>query len=97
MRIIWFADAWEDLDRLHAFISEHDLDAADAIFELLAKTPETLLYFPRRGSRLAQYAPREVREFRVANYVLRYEVGPTAVFILRIFHSKEDRFPFDFR
>jgi plasmid stabilization system protein ParE len=91
MKIVWFGKAWEDLDRLHAFIAEHDLDAADAILDLLAKTPETLLHFPRRGSRLSQYAPRDVREFRIVNYVLRYEVEGSHIFVLRFFHAKEDR------
>ena len=92
MRILWFEDAWKDLDRLHAFIAERDVDAADAILDLLAKTPETLLDFPRRGSRLSRYAPREVREFRIASYILRYEVGATSIFVLRVFQSREDRF-----
>lgn len=91
MRILWFAEAWEDLDRLHAFIAEHDLDAADATLDRLAKAPEALLDFPRRGSRLSRYAPRELREFRVANYLLRYEILDSHIFVLRLFHSREDR------
>ena len=91
MNIVWFADAWEDLDRLHAFLSERDIEAADAIVDLLARAPEMLLDFPRRGARLSQYAPREVREFRLPNYILRYEIGTTDIIVLRFFHSKENR------
>ena len=92
MKIEWFEEAWDDLDRLHAFIAEHDPEAADVVFDVLANTPGTLLDFPRRGSRLSRYAPRDVREFRVAKYILRYEVQATHIFVLRIFHSREDRF-----
>lgn len=91
MRIVWFAEAWDDLDRLHAFIAEHDIDAADGILDQLARAPEALFDFPRRGSRLSRYAPREVREFRVANYRLRYEIQGDQILVLRFFHFREDR------
>ena len=91
MRILWFAQAWEDLDRLNAFIADRDPDAADAILDKLVQAPEALLNFPRRGARLSRYAPREVREFRVANYLLRYEVEGDHIFVLRLFHFRQDR------
>ena len=91
MRIVWFAEAWEDLDRLHAFLAEHDPEAADATFDRLAKAPEALFDFPRRGSRLTRYTPREVREFRVGKYLLRYEINANDIFVLNFFHTREDR------
>lgn len=90
MRIVWFAEAWDDLDRLHAFIAQHDIDAADAVLDQLARAPEALFEFPRRGSRLSGYAPREVREFRVGNYRFRYEIQGNQIFVLRFFHFRED-------
>lgn len=92
MKIVWSSAAWAVVDRLHAFLAEHDLDAADKIFDQLARAPEVLLVFPRRGSRLTQFDPREVREFRVSNYLVRYEIGASEIFVLRFFHSREDRF-----
>ena len=92
MRIVWSSVAWTDVDRLHAFLAEHDLDAADAVFDRLANAPEALLEFPRRGPRLSEFDPREVREFRVASYLLRYELVGTDIFVLRFFHAREDRF-----
>ena len=50
MRIVWSSAAWADVDRLHAFLAEHDLDAADAVFDRLARAPEALLNFPRDTS-----------------------------------------------
>jgi len=92
MRIVWSSVAWTDVDRLHAFLAEHDLDAADAVFDRLANAPEALLEFPRRGPRLSEFDPREVRESRVASYLLRYELVGTDIFVLRFFHAREDRF-----
>jgi plasmid stabilization system protein ParE len=92
MRIVWSSAAWADVDRLHAFLAEHDLDAADAVFDRLANAPAALLSFPRRGSRLSEFDPREVREFRVESYSLRYELSGTDIFVLRFFHAREDRF-----
>jgi plasmid stabilization system protein ParE len=92
MTIVWSSVAWADVDRLHAFLAEYDLDAADAVFNRLANAPAELLDFPRRGSRLSQYDPREVREFRIGNYLLRYELTGADIFVLRLFHAKEDRF-----
>ena len=92
MRIVWSSAAWTDVDRLHAFLAEHDLDAADAVFDRLANSPTALLNFPRRGPRLSQFDPREVREYRVGNYLLRYELAGTDIFVLRFFHAKGGRF-----
>jgi plasmid stabilization system protein ParE len=92
MRIVWSSAGWADLDRLHAFLAEHDPDAADAVFDRLAEAPAALLDFPRRGSRLSEFDPREVREFRVGRHLLRYELRGADVVVLRFFHAREDRF-----
>jgi plasmid stabilization system protein ParE len=91
MRIVWSAAAWADVDRLHAFLADHDLDAADAVFDRLANAPAALLSFPRRGPRVGEFEPREVRELRVGNYLLRYEVRGDDIYVLRFFHAREDR------
>lgn len=92
MRIVWSSAAWADVDRLYAFLAEHDLDAADAVFDKLTNAPTALLKFPRRGPRLTEFDSREVREFRVGRYLLRYELAGTDIFVLRFFHAREERF-----
>ena len=91
MRIVWSPAGWADVERLYTFLAEHDLDAADAVLDRLANAPEKLLTFPRRGSRLSEFDPREVREYRVANYLLRYELRDTEIIVLRFFHAREER------
>jgi plasmid stabilization system protein ParE len=92
MKILWASAAWTDVDRLHAFLSQYDLDAADSVFDELVSAPESLLDFPRRGSRLSEFDPREVREFRIGAYLLRYEVAAREIVVLRFFHARENRF-----
>jgi len=92
MRVVWTSAAWADVDRLHAFLAEHDLDAADATFDKLASAAATLVNFPRRGSRLGELDPREVRELHLGRYLLRYELAGTDIFVLRFFHAREHRF-----
>ena len=91
MIIRWSVEALDDVDRLVDFASSYDQDRAGLIERELAQSPIKLLDFPRRGSRLSQFDPREVREFRVANYLLRYELTRDSIFVLRVFHAREDR------
>lgn len=92
MRILWSAAAQADLGRLHSFLAQHDLDAADTCLDRLIAAPTALADFPRRGSRLSEFDPREVREFRVGGYVMRYELTATDVVVLRFLHTREQRF-----
>lgn len=89
--IRWSAEARDDVDRLTDFIVAYDQILAGEIEQELEQAPRKLLDFPRRGSRLSQYDPREVREFRVRNYLLRYELAGSDIFVLRFFHAREDR------
>lgn len=92
MNIAWSASARADLDRLYTFVAKHDVVAADAILDRLAAAPEALLSFPRRGPRLSEFDPREVRELRIGNHLMRYELTRTEIFVLRPFHAREDRY-----
>lgn len=91
MRITWSVLAFADLERLQTFLAEVNLEASEKIADLLANSPTALLDFPRRGPRLFEFDPREVREFRVERYVFRYEVRDNQIILLRIFHMREDR------
>ena len=91
MRIVWSRLAVSDLDRLQTFLAEIDLDASERLADLLVNAPTALRDFPRRGPRLFEFDPREVREFRVRRYLYRYEVRETEIVLLRIFHLREDR------
>lgn len=91
MTIRWSAEARDDVDRLADFIAAHDQILAAEIERVLEQAPRKLLDFPRRGSRLSEFDPREVREFRLGGYLLRYELAGSDIFVLRFFHPRENR------
>ena len=53
--------------------------------------PDRLLDYPRIGEKLEAFEPREVRRIIVGNYEMRYEIAAGTIFILRLWHSREDR------
>jgi plasmid stabilization system protein ParE len=89
--IRWSSEARDDVDRLADFVAAYDPVRADEIEQQLNQAPKKLLQFRRRGSRLIEFDPQEVREFRVGNYLLRYELVGTDIVVLRFFHAREDR------
>ena len=92
MILRWSPEARDDVDRLVDFAAAHDPRHADKIEDELMQAPKGLLQFPRRGSRLSDFEPREVREFRIGPYLMRYELARADIIVLRFFHAREDRF-----
>jgi plasmid stabilization system protein ParE len=90
--IRWSPEARDDVDRLADFVAAYDSIRASEIERELSQAPKKLLQFPRRGPRLSEFDPREVREHRVGSYLLRYELAGTDIIVLRFFHAREDRF-----
>ena len=45
----------------------------------------------RPAWQLDQYLPREVRRIIVGNYEMRYELVDISVYILRVWHTREER------
>ena len=52
---------------------------------------EQLLTYPQLGVSLEEFAPRDVRRIIVGDYELRYEVTENLIYILRLWHAREDR------
>jgi plasmid stabilization system protein ParE len=91
VKIHWTASAAGDLARLHAFLSPVAPEAATRVIQDLAHAPDKLRDFPRLGERLDAYTPREVRRIIVGSYELRYEIANGELFILRVWHTRENR------
>jgi plasmid stabilization system protein ParE len=90
--IRWSSEARDDVDRLADFVAVHDPVRATEIEQELQEAPKKLLDFPRRGPRLNDFDPREVREYRVGGYLLRYELRDADIVLFRFLLSLEDRF-----
>ena len=91
MRVVWANKAVGDLVRLHAFLAPVNPRAARAVFATLKAGPQHLQANPRLGERLPDFGEREVRRLIVGDYEMRYEVKPDALWILRLWHTREDR------
>jgi plasmid stabilization system protein ParE len=89
---MWSSEARDDVDRLADFVAAYDPVRAGEIEQELSEAPKRLLQFRRRGPRLSEFDPREVREYRIGGYLLRYELVGSDIVVLRFFHPREDRF-----
>ncbi len=80
-----------DLARLYEFLAPVNPRAAAAVFERLVEAPDILLQQPRIGTPLPEFLPREVRSLLVGDYEMRYELTQEQIWILRLWHTREDR------
>lgn len=91
MKLQWTGKALADLARLHDFLAAVNEAAAARAVQSLAKAPTILLANPRVGEQLFQFEPREVRRILVSQYELRYEIQGETIYVLRLWHTREDR------
>ena len=91
MDLKWTSKALSDLARLFEFLAPVNKPAAARAVQALTAAPLRLLEQPRIGQRLDEFAPREVRRILGGHYEVRYEIDHTTVYILRLWHTREDR------
>ena len=91
MELKWTSKALSDLARLYDFLSPVNKRAAAHTVQSLTSAPLRLLEHPRIGEKLDEFEPREVRRIFVGHYELRYEIQGSTIFVLRLWHAREDR------
>jgi plasmid stabilization system protein ParE len=91
VRIIWSPEAAADLDRLYDFLAPVAPEAAGKLLAALTRAPDRLREYARIGERLEGFNPREVRKIIVAKCEIHYEIMGEIVYIVRVWHSREDR------
>jgi len=91
MKITWTRKAVSDLGRLYDFLAVVNKAAAVRTMKTLSAAPEVLLAHPRLGEQLFQYLPKEIRRLQVGHYEMRYEIFEDTIFVLRLWHTREDR------
>ena len=91
MALKWTSSARADLVRLYEFLNSVNIPVAVRVVRQLVAGTKRIPSYPRLGIRLAEFEPREVRKILVGDYEIRYEVTGSDIFVLRIFHIKEDR------
>jgi plasmid stabilization system protein ParE len=90
MRLIFSKASVHDLVRLREFIAKHNPDAAQRVSQRLRGAIKGLVNNPQIG-RPVPDLPGEIRELIFGKYLVRYEVRTNSLFVLRIWHGKEDR------
>ena len=91
MELKWTSNALSDLARLYEFLAPVNKPVAARTVQALAAAPSALLANPRIGERIEEFEPREVRRILVGHYEMRYELTETTIYVLRLWHTREDR------
>jgi len=91
MELKWTSKALSDLMRLYEFLASVDGPAATRTVQALSAADARLLANPRLGERLDEFDPREVRRLLIGHYELRYEIQRSLIYVLRIWHTRENR------
>jgi plasmid stabilization system protein ParE len=91
MELKWSSKALSDLSRLYDFLAPVNRRAAAQVVQSLTAAPMRLFEYPRLGEKLEEFEPREVRRLLVGKYELRYEISGSAIYVLRLWHTREDR------
>jgi len=91
MELKWTNKALTDITRLYEFLAAVNQPAAAYTVQQLTTAQTTLLANPRIGERLEEFEPRDVRRIIVGHYELRYEIQQSTIYVLRLWHTRENR------
>jgi plasmid stabilization system protein ParE len=91
MKIRWTSKGHSDLVRLHEFLVSVNPQAAARAIRALVTAASRLPEHPRIGEKLEQFEPLEVRRILIGDYEMRYEIRGSTLYILRLWHTREDR------
>jgi len=89
--IKWTKAALNDLSRLYEFLAAKNNQAAAKTIQSLTSAPQKIIAQPRIGAQLDEFSGREVRRLLIGHYEMRYELRQEAIYILRIWHTRESR------
>ena len=91
MKVQWTNKGLSDVVRLHDFLKHANTSAAARVVQALTRATGRLSEYPRIGEQLDQFTPREVRRLLIGRYEMRYEIRDAALYVLRIWYTREDR------
>jgi len=87
----WTQAAYGDLKRIYEFLEPVNPAAAARSASAVVARVRRIPAQPRLGDKVSGFGDREVRRVLVQKYEIRYEVAGSDIFILRVFHTREDR------
>ncbi len=91
MKIKYSPEAVEDLQRVVDFVEIKNPFAARRIAIDLQEGVEKLKLFPEIGLPVLNAPdPKQIRDLYISNYTVRYLITNEIIFILRVWHDKEN-------
>ncbi len=92
MNVRYSLEAVADLRRLRGFIEEKNPAAAPRAASTILRGINQLKAFPLLGTKVLRAPdPESVRDLVIGNYLARYLVYEKDIYVLRIWHQKENR------
>jgi plasmid stabilization system protein ParE len=91
MELKWTSKSLSDLARLYEFVAPVNKPAAVRTVQALTAAPTSLVANPRIGERLDEVEPRKVSRILVGHYEMRYEIQNSTIYMLRLWHTRENR------
>ena len=92
MKVSYSSEAIGDLIRLREFISIKNPQAAQKIARSIQKGIAQLKTFPYLGVEVELAPnPEMIRDLIIGNYIARYLIHTKQIYILRVWHHKEER------
>lgn len=91
MEVLWTSSAHTDLVRIHEYLLRHNPSKSHRVIQHIISEAKNLRTHTFLGSALLTYTPRNVRQLFIGDYELRYEITDTALYMLRVWHTKEYR------
>ena len=91
MRLVYSAEAIDDLKRLRAFIAENNPTAAHRIAAVLMAKIELLPTAPKMGIPVQSApVPADIRDMIFGKYIVRYSLHASTIIVLRVWHGLEN-------
>ncbi|MBK7903964.1 MAG: type II toxin-antitoxin system RelE/ParE family toxin [Proteobacteria bacterium] len=91
MALRWAQAAYADLRRIHEFLEPVNSVVAVRVVRAVTSRVRRIPAQPRLGEKLTGFENREVRRVLVQRYEVRYEIAGSDIYVLRVFHTPEDR------
>lgn len=93
MKLVIAPTAYQDFQRIYSFIQKENPTVLGRAANHLEKAMSTLLKYPMAGYLLEELPLfRElIVPFGKGNYVIRYRVEKETLFIVHLWHSREER------
>ncbi|MCU7875132.1 MAG: type II toxin-antitoxin system RelE/ParE family toxin [Candidatus Thiodiazotropha sp. (ex Lucinoma borealis)] len=91
MKVKYSSESIDDLQRVVEFVENRNPYAARRIAIDLQEGVDRLKYYPQIGLPVLKATePEQLRDLYLGDYTVRYLITDEVIYILRIWHSKEN-------